>query len=110
MSKSILRRKGCASFLCVLLVVTAGACADEAEDNRLTTGRPAPDTSESDTTTTIDTEPTETTTTTIRERDEFIVGDRVETSLGNFLQVFSYEQPVPPPDEFSAPEPELNMR
>lgn len=58
------------------------------------------------TTTTAAPERSETTkpeTTTTAERDEFVVGDRMETARGNFVQVFSYEQPVLPPDGFTPP-------
>ena len=39
----------------------------------------------------------EATTTTEPEPDEFVVGDAVETSRGNVVTVYAYEQPVAPP-------------
>jgi len=49
--------------------------------------------------------PTETTSTTAAMPDEFTVGQTVETASGNPVTVYTYEQPVPPPDEFQVPSP-----
>jgi hypothetical protein len=89
----------------VLLLVAAG-CAERANGPRLAETQEAAGSTTTTTTETTDTteEPAETTTTT-SGRADFGVGDRVETASGNFVQVFSYEQPVPPPDEFMTPNP-----
>lgn len=42
--------------------------------------------------------------TTAPEREEYQVGDRVETRASDVFQVFSYEQPVAPQDDLFGPE------
>jgi hypothetical protein len=101
----------------VLALALAAGCATRADEAPFVAGEAgsqAPSTTRRTTTTerTSTTRPTTTTTTTTApptttttEREGFVVGDRIETSGGDSVQVFAYEQPVPPPDEFTTPSP-----
>lgn len=99
----------------VALAIAAG-CATEADEPPVvagetrsettsTTTRRTSTTRRSTTTTrTATTEPPETTTSTATP-GRATVGDRIETDVGTLVQVHSYEQPVPAPDEFTTPQP-----
>jgi hypothetical protein len=101
-------RRALRRWLLVSLALAA-ACAERADEPRLADGQEAAGrTTTTDATTTTEAtsttdEPAETTTPTTG-RHQFTVGERVETSSGDFVQVFTYEQPVAPPDEFTTPE------
>lgn len=79
-----------------LLVVALALAACSSEND---SGQPA--LADPTTTTTAGDE----TTSTEAEATEFKVGDRVETGRGNFVTLHAYEQPVPPPDEYTEPQP-----
>jgi hypothetical protein len=87
-------------------LVLATACGDDsavgptlAETTTTTAPTTAPDSQDEDTGTT-----TTTSELAPRQPAEFTVGDRVESAAGNFLQVYTYEQPVAAP-EFWDPDP-----
>lgn len=80
--------------LAVLLIAACGGDDDDGAQPQLAEEQPSE---------TVTERPTVETTTTVPPPAQFVVGDRVETALGNFVTLYSYEQPVPPP-EFITPE------
>ena len=85
----------------IAIAAIAGGGADENDDGptlaeNTTTEDPSPSPPPEQ-------EPTLPPTTTAPQPEQFVVGDRVETSEGNFIQVYAYEQPVTPENEFITP-------
>ena len=102
----------------VLVLVSCGTTGqDELKDatttssdsSETTTTAEATTTTTEPPTTTTTTEPPTTTTTTEPRPAAYKVGDKVETESGGTVQFFSYQQPVPPPDEFSTPDPGMEL-
>lgn len=91
----------------VLVLGLFGCSSDDGgEEPRLAEEQPddtTTETLEAEETTTTEAEEEATTTTT--EAPDFVVGDRVESALGNFVTVYSYEQPAAPNNEFLEPGP-----
>ncbi|HEU5085683.1 MAG TPA: hypothetical protein VFU14_20245 [Acidimicrobiales bacterium] len=85
--------------LAVAMAVLVGACGSNDSGDGPRLAEAATTTTDGATTTT--TEATTTTSAAI----EFVIGDRVETSRGNLLQVHGYEQPVASGNEFIEPDP-----